>query len=117
MKVGRALRTVATMVETFDPNGRVMQVRATGPAEICALDGERVNRLYDRYLGPSGKWSNDWKMQADDRSYSLWRMTPESGVAIQFPNHCDAGGPFRWNSHGDFIEAVRAARRSPAPRT
>lgn len=100
---------VAIMVETFDPTGRVIQVRATGRASIPPCDVERVRTIYDRYLGPDDLWTESWREQTDDASYVLWTIEPTRGAAVRYPELRDAGGVFRWSSHAEFIDAVRAA--------
>ncbi|MEO6571879.1 MAG: pyridoxamine 5'-phosphate oxidase family protein [Ilumatobacteraceae bacterium] len=102
---------VAVMVETFDPTGRVIQVRSTGPATIQPDDHDRIHQIYDRYLGLDGLWSDGWRRQAADPTFALWSIEPVSGAAVQFPELRDAGGDFRWSSSAEFRSALRAARR------
>lgn len=97
------------MVETFDPIGRVVQVRATGPASVEERDVDRVGQIYDRYLGPNELWNKGWRSQQNDDTYVLWTVEPAAGSAVQFPNLLDAGGVFRWTSTQAFHEALAAA--------
>lgn len=100
---------VAAMVETFDPTGRVIQVRLTGPAAVESADFDRVHQIYDRYLGRDDLWTTEWREQARDPSYMLWTIEPASGAAVQYPKLDNAGGVFRWSSFGEFRRAVEAA--------
>jgi hypothetical protein len=103
---------VAAMVETFDPAGRVIQVRVTGPAAVEGADVDRVRQIYDRYLGRGDLWTDEWREQASDPSYVLWTIEPARGAAVQYPKLEDAGGVFRWSTLGAFRRAVEAARSS-----
>lgn len=99
---------VAVMVETFDPAGRVIKVRATGPARVEPFDRERVVRIYDRYLSSSDAWSPGWEAQVEDDGYQLWSVEPAAGTAVQFPQLQDAGGTYRWRTAAEFINAMTA---------
>lgn len=101
---------VAVMVETFDPSGRVIQVRATGPAAVERDDVDRAHQIYDRYLGHDGLWTDEWQEQASDPSYVLWSIEPDQGAAVQYPKLENAGGVFRWSSSAEFLRAVDAAK-------
>ncbi len=93
------------MVETFDPVGRVIKVRATGPARSEPADPDRTTRLYDRYLGPHELWTPVWRAQVADADYRLWSVDPVKGGVVEFPCLEDAGPEQRWD--------VRAGRPFP----
>lgn len=112
LRAARAEQLVAAMVETFDPTDRVIQVRVTGPAKVHDRDGDRVHRLYDRYVGPNELWSEQWEQQAADPTYELWSIEPRSGAAVQYPRLQDAAGVFRWTDLASFQRAVTSARGS-----
>ncbi len=97
---------VAVMVETFDPAGRVIKVRATGTARCEATDHERISRIYDRYLSSSSAWTPGWRAQVRDTGFDLWSVEPETGSAVQFPALHDAGGEFRWRTTAAFLDAL-----------
>jgi hypothetical protein len=99
-------RLVAVMVETFDPTGRVMKVRTTGPARVEPFDRERAVRIYDRYLSSSDAWTPGWEAQVVDDHYQLWSVEPAVGTAVQYPQLNDAGGAYRWRTAAEFIEAT-----------
>lgn len=98
---------VAVMVETFDPSGCVMKVRATGPARREPLNLEQVVRIYDRYLSSSDAWEPSWEAQARDSGYVLWSVEPTEGSAVQFPQLHDAGGTYRWRTSEQLLNAIR----------
>jgi hypothetical protein len=99
---------VAVMVETFDPVGRVIKVRATGPARLELADVGRATRLYNRYLGPHALWTPAWRAQVASADYRLWSVDPIHGGAVEFPRLEDAGPEQRWD--------VRAGRPFPEAR-
>ncbi len=104
-------RLVSVMVETFDPVGRVVQVRVTGPASIEQTDEARVHRIYDRYLGPNDLWSAGWREQQCNKSYVLWTVEPVTGAAVQYPELRDADGVFRWTDKKTFRAELDASAR------
>lgn len=95
--------TVAVMVETFDARDRVLKVRVTGPARIETTDIERVQRIYDRYLGGNvNAWSPAWDEQARSSDYQLWSVSPDRGSAVDYPRLQNGGGIYRWEDLSDF---------------
>lgn len=94
---------VSIMVETFDPAGRVIQVRATGPASIGPSDDARVHRIYDRYLGPNDLWTPEWQDQRRSEAFALWSIEPASGKAVQYPELREDDTAFRWNDTATFL--------------
>ena len=97
------------MVDTFDPVGRVVQIRVTGPASIEPTDDVRVHRIYDRYLGPHELWTPSWRQQQCDQSYVLWTVEPVTGAAVQYPELRDAEGTFRWTDTDTFRAELDAS--------
>jgi hypothetical protein len=103
-------RTAAVMVETFDANGRILKVRATGTAALAEPDRARVREIYDRYLGHGlDLWSGAWEAQATDPSYRLWNVLAERGAAVDYSGLGD-GDVMRWSSVEE-LDALTAARR------
>jgi hypothetical protein len=103
-------RAVAVMVETFDANGRILKVRATGAAAMAEPDLARVREIYDRYLGHGLQlWTGDWDAQAADVSYRLWTVLAERGSAVDYSGLGD-GDVLRWTSPEE-LDALTTGRR------
>lgn len=72
---------VALLVDTCDvATGQVLEVRATGDAEIYQLDPRRGHRVLQRYLGADdSRWPQRFKRGTlDDPATRLIRLEPTS---------------------------------------
>jgi nitroimidazol reductase NimA-like FMN-containing flavoprotein (pyridoxamine 5'-phosphate oxidase superfamily) len=74
---------VALVVDTCDlESGEVLQVRASGNAQIAPFDANRARRKLRRYLGPDeDRWDARFRATFDDDSARFARLAPERLVA------------------------------------
>lgn len=93
---------VAVLVDEFDPPQAIRQLRVRGASRVEDSDPERVSAIYRRYLGSDpDSWPAFFRTRAQDTSWTLWTVRPDSGVATANPG-------FRPTEH-------RWARRRDAP--
>jgi Pyridoxamine 5'-phosphate oxidase len=90
---------VAVLVDQFAPPDAIRQVRVRGAARVEPHDPDRVEAIYRRYLG-AGAWPEFFRTRVHDTDWTLWTVTPDSGVVT--------GSGFRPTEH-------RWHRREEAP--
>ena len=94
---------LAVLIDQFDPPDRIRQVRVRGAGRVEIHRPERVQQIYERYLGRDVEvWPDFFRSRVNDDSWSLWSVSPERGVATMYPDFreestrwdCFAESPF-----------------------
>jgi len=94
---------LAVLIDQFDPPDHIRQVRVRGPGRIEIHRPERVQKIYERYLGRDvNAWPDFFRARLNDNSWTLWSVSPECGVATLYPDfreestrwNCFAASPF-----------------------
>lgn len=77
-------RRVALTVDTCDlASGQVLQVIASGDAEVVAMDPDRAMRKLKRYLGPDpARWPERFQAVLTDPEARLVRMIPRRPLHV-----------------------------------
>jgi hypothetical protein len=97
---------VAVIVDDFSPPQSIRQVRVRGHGRFEPHDAGQVERIYRRYLGAEMDfWPTFFRARLNDPDFSLWTVTPTSGLAVTSPDFEPL--ELRWNHPED----------SPLPRT
>ncbi len=92
---------VAVLIDDFSPPDRIRQIRVRGAGRIEAHDRVTVERIYERYLGKVRRtWPQFFVERAGDPRWVLWSVSPDSGVAVHFPNF-RSGDERRWRRPAD----------------
>lgn len=100
VKAAANAQPVAVMVDQFDPPDQIRQVRVRGPAQTEPHDAARVQQIYARYLGEDQvAWPDFFRTRARDPGWTLWSVTPDSGLASALPGF--RGEDVRWTSAED----------------
>lgn len=75
---------VALTIDTCDlASGQVLQVIASGDAEVVAMDPDRAGRKLERYLGPDpGRWPERFRAVLTDPEARLVRMIPRRPLHV-----------------------------------
>lgn len=95
-----AAAQVAVIVDQFDPPERIRQVRIRGSARTDPHDPAVVQAIYARYLGAElAIWPDFFRSRAKDPGWTLWSVSPDSGMATTLPNF--RGDEVRWASPED----------------
>jgi hypothetical protein len=78
---------VAVIIDDFSPPDRIRQVRVRGPGQFERHDPERVERIYERYLGRDvSDWPDFFRDRLTDTTWALWTVQPLSGSAVTSPD-------------------------------
>lgn len=78
---------IAVVVDEFSPPERIRQVRVRGSGLVEHHDPRRIERIYRRYLGDDlDTWPPFFRIRSTDAEFSLWSVTPTSGLVVAFPN-------------------------------
>lgn len=96
----------AVIVDEFEPPEKIRQVRVRGPGRLEPHDPQRVEQIYRRYLGDDlTKWPAIFRRRPHDPAWSLWTVTPTSGVIVAYPHFAES--KLRWHEQRDspFIRA------------
>jgi hypothetical protein len=94
---------LAVLIDQFDPPDRIRQVRVRGPGRVETHYPERVQQIYERYLGRDvSVWPDFFRERVTDDTWTLWSVSPIQGTATINPNFreqstrwaCFADSPF-----------------------
>jgi hypothetical protein len=90
----------AVIVDEFSPPEKIQQVRVRGHGRLEPHDPERVEQMYRRYLGDHlTEWPAIFRRRPKDPAWSLWTVTPRSGVVVAYPHFTEH--KLRWRDESD----------------
>lgn len=91
---------LAVLIDQFDPPDRIRQVRVRGPGRVETHHPERVQQIYERYLGRDvSTWPDFFRARVNDDSWILWSVSPRRGVATMYPDFREEST--RWDCFAD----------------
>jgi hypothetical protein len=78
---------VAVLVDDVSPPESIRQLRVRGHGRFEPHDPDQVERIYKRYLGADvADWPSFFRARLVDPDWTLWTVTPVSGVVAAFPH-------------------------------
>lgn len=78
---------IAVIVDDYSPPGSIRQIRVRGPGRVESQDREKVQRIYERYLGGDlDQWPRAFVERLTDPSWVLWAVLPRTGRISISPN-------------------------------